>query len=209
MKKHLSTALVFLLTLSLLLSGCGKPDTVVGNWKTEVDISGALTDSLTEADPGMEEYFNFENLTFTIFVSFTEDGRFSMELDAESWRNMTAALAEQMKEQITPYLESMMDEYDVPLDDLLDIMGAGVDELIESLIEQLLTDDMLDEFDEDGFYKIEQELLYMSDDAEYFDEDDSMTFSFKDGKLILDLVDEDISDELVKLIFPMELERIE
>ena len=128
MKKCGITLSVLLLTLCLLLSGCGgsDKDKFVGTWSANVDMTDIINDSLAE-DPETAEYFTVDNFGMTLLFTFEEDGSYKITADEDAFAKSCDSLIETITEGATKYLEdtAKAEGLDMTADDMLGICGAS------------------------------------------------------------------------------------
>ena len=93
-----SILLSILLVLTFVLGACGSgKDPFEGKWQGKLDVTKQFEDGIIAAYPELEEYVNFEDLTFYIDVTF-EDGMISMVVDPASVENFKSNFAEAVAE---------------------------------------------------------------------------------------------------------------
>lgn len=210
MKKRIALLLSFVLVLSLALCACGesKPATVVGTWKTDINMADLFNQEMEAA--GMGDYINIESFNLPLVMEFKEDGTGSMSVDQDAMVDTVDKLAEDLtaglEAYFTEYFESMGLEID--LEEALAASGMSMDDLVEELKAEFVSEETFAEFTTEFNYKAEDGKLYMSDDLESeVPTDIYNTYELDGSTLTLDVGNEDVDDEMAEYLFPMTLKR--
>ncbi len=208
MKKWIALLLCLVLAVSTL-SGCelvdevlGKltgGDSIVGTWEAEVDFAEYLTDTMASELGEMASYFDFQDLTLKLVLTFEEDGTYTLSGDKASAEKLFSDLLEQLKPGMVKYLEEQLKAsgMEMTVDELLAMSGTTMDALMEQSFSEEMIDEMLEDMESDGEYEIDGDLLYL--------DGDECEFKLKGDALTID--SDDAGD--VAFLFPLELERVE
>ena len=210
MKKRIALLLSFVLVLSLALCACGggKKATIVGTWKTNIDLAEAFNEEM--AASGMGDFINIESFNLPLVMTFNEDGTGSMTVDqaamTETIDKLAADLTAGLEAYFTEYFASMGLEID--LDEALAASGLSMDDLVDELKAEFAGEDTFAEFTNEFKYKAEDGKLYMSEDLDSeINTDTYNTYELKGNALTLDIGNEDLDEEMAKYLFPMNLTR--
>ena len=209
MKKRIALLLSFVLVLSLALCACGggKKDTIVGTWKTNIDLAEAFNEEM--AASGMGDYINIESFNLPLVMEFKADGTGSMTVDQEAMTEtvdkLAADLTAGLEAYFTEYFASMGLEID--LDEALAASGMSMDDLVEEMKAEFAGEDAFAEFTNEFKYKAEDGKLYMSEDLESEISEVYNTYELKGNTLTLDIGTEELDEEMAKYLFPMNLTR--
>lgn len=209
MKKRIALLLSFVLVLSLALCACGggKKDTIVGTWKTNIDLAEAFNEEM--AASGMGDYINIESFNLPLVMEFKADGTGSMTVDQEAMTEtvdkLAADLTAGLEAYFTEYFASMGLEID--LDEALAASGMSMDDLVEEMKAEFAGEDAFAEFTNEFKYKAEDGKLYMSEDLDSEISEVYNTYELKGNTLTLDIGTEELDEEMAKYLFPMNLTR--
>lgn len=210
MKRRIALLLSFVLVLTLALCACGggKSATVVGTWKTDINLADLFNQEMEAA--GMGDYINIESFNLPLVLEFKEDGTGSMTVDQEA---MTATV-DKLAEDLTAGLEAYFTEYfasmglEIDLDEALAASGMSMDDLVNEMKAEFAGEDAFAEFTTEFNYKAEDGKLYMSEDLETEISETYNTYELKGDTLTLDQGNEVIEDEMAAYLFPMTLKRV-
>lgn len=207
MKKRIALLLSFVLVLSLALCACGGKETIVGTWKTSINLADVFNQEMEAA--GMGEFINIESFNLPLIMEFKEDGTGSMTLDQEA---MTATV-DKLAEDLTAGLEAYFTDYfasmgiEMDLDEALAAAGMSMDDLVDELKAEFAGEDAFAEFTTEFNYKAEDGKLYMSEDLDSEISTTYNTYELKGNTLTLDVGTEEIEEEAAEYLFPMTLTR--
>lgn len=209
MKKCGITLSVLLLTLCLLLSGCGKSDKdkFVGTWRADVDMTDLINESLAE-DPETAEYFTVDNFGMTLLFTFEEDGSYKITADEDAFAKSCDSLIETITEGATKYLEDMAkaEGLDMTADEMLGIMGLSMDDFMGEMMDRDDLKELLADVEDSGKYEVKDGKLYTT-----LDENDYIAYKFvSDTELqFTEMGGEDASDEELQALLPLTLTKQE
>ena len=195
MKRILTVLSALAIAAALLLTGCGKPETVVGKWKGTVNLAevwnqglqSALSETGMNADPLKVSSFNLD-----LIMEFTEDGAYSVAWDKESAKKSLEGLRPTLESGMRRMLEEAIQKAnpDLTLEDYLNNSGMSLEDMVEEIISSANMDELVDELvdsEADGTYAAKDGKLFFGDSgADEVKEDEYMEYSFDGGKLILD-----------------------
>ena len=208
MKKRIALLLSFVLVLSLALCACGgSKATLVGTWKANIDLVDMLNQEMEAA--GMGDYIKLESFNLPLVLEFKEDGTGSMSVDQEA---MTATI-DKLAADLTAGLEAYFTEYfasmglEMDLDEALAAAGITLDDLVDEMKAGFAGEDAFAEFTNEFKYKAEDGKLYMSEDLDSEISETYNTYELKGNTLTLDIGNEEMEDEMAKVLFPMTLTR--
>ena len=209
MKKRIALLLSFVLVLSLALCACGggKKATIVGTWKTNIDLAEAFNEEMAAA--GMGDFINIESFNLPLVMTFNEDGTGSMTVDqaamTETIDKLAADLTAGLEAYFTEYFASMGIEMD--LDEALAASGLSMDDLVDEFKAEFAGEEAFAEFTNEFKYKAEDGKLYMSEDLDSEISDTYNTYELKGNTLTLNIGTEELDEEMAKYLFPMTLTR--
>lgn len=212
MKKRIALLLSFVLVLSLALCACGgeKKETLVGTWTSSFDMAEIYNQSLMDADPTMAEFLSVDSLLIPLVMTFNEDGTYSMTVDKagmdESMNKLIDEMTVGLEAYFNDYFSSMGLEIDV--NEALAASGMSMDQLVEEMKGEIMSEDMYADMESAGKYKAEDGKLYMSESV---DEEPGTavynTYKLSGDSLTIEIGNEEIDDEMASLIFPLVLKR--
>ena len=202
MKKTLLKILSMLMALTLVfgMSACSKEgtdskkeDTIVGKWKCEMAFSEFMGDAMEETEETLQ-YFDFTGIKITMYTEYKADGTYSTYLTEEEVEAFADDLKEMMTDGMTDYFEDIIEQsgQDVTIDDFLEdmLVGMGYDsigEMIDEAVELMLDEQGVAAFNEEGYYVVEGDKLYMSDEADIdTTEVDASTFVLDGDELTIE-----------------------
>lgn len=141
MKKR-SILLSILLVLTFVLGACGSgKDPFEGKWHGKLDVTKQFEDGIIAAYPELEEYVDFENLTFNIDVTF-EDGMISMVVDPASVEAFKTNFANGMLGVEEGSLMLYLDAAGISLEEAVAESGMTEEEYVADMISVLEVDKM-------------------------------------------------------------------
>ena len=137
-----SILLSILLVLTFVLGACGSgKDPFEGKWQGKLDVTKQFEDGIIAAYPELEEYVDFEDLTFYIDVTF-EDGKISMEVDPASVDNFKRNFADGMLAVEEGSLMLYLDAAGITLEEAVAESGMTEEEYIADMVSVLEVDKM-------------------------------------------------------------------
>lgn len=205
MKKCGITLPVLLLTLCLLLSGCGKSDKdkLIGTWKADVDMTDIINESIAE-DPDAADYFKVDSFGMTLLFTFEEDGSYQITADQDAFADACDGLIDTIADGTKAYLEALALEEGLELDAdaMLGLLGLSMDDFMDGMIDRDDLKSLVADVEDSGKFEAKDGKLYTTlDDTDYiayeFVSDTELRFTEVGG--------EDASDEEFDQLLPLTL----
>lgn len=191
--------------MTLLLGACSSKDAFEGKWKGTLDLTKQIRDGIVEAYPELEEYVNFEDLTFSVDVLF-EDGMMSMSADESSVEEFENRFIEEMEAVEMGSLMVYLDAVELTLEEAVAESGVTEEEYISDMIQSLETDKMKENISEvihialegfekvNGTYTFNEETIHVRyDELEY----ETIEYTLEGKNLILTFRGEGFSLRMV------------
>ncbi len=214
MKKTLSMALALVLTFAMLFTfvGCDdskeggndkggkKVDPIVGTWEVEVDMADAILESMGE----LAEFFEIDEFEVTFTFEFEEDGEYKLEIDEKQYKKAFKAI--DFETAMTKYLEALIkaEGVEMTVEELLASQGTSIEELVAESYSDETIEDSIDEINKKGFYKVDDDKLYLADDEDDFDDDLYYEIDLDDDKLkIKSYSDEEDTEDTFYGLYPV------
>lgn len=192
MKKR-SILISILLLFTMVLGACGSGDPFEGKWKGTLDVTKQFEDGIIAHYPELEEYVDFEDLTFVIDVTFS-DGMMSMSVDQSSVENFNNKFAEGMIGVEEGSLMEYLDAAELTLEEAVAESGMTEEEYIASMVSVLPVEEMKKNMTEvteaalagfeavNGPYTFNEETINIRYEE---DEYEAVEYSFEGDDLIL------------------------
>ena len=206
MKRILSLAVVSVMLV--LLTACGEQDKFIGSWEAEVNMAEYIMKSMVEEDAEVAEYFDIEDFTLVLQMTFNSDGTYTKGIDMEAAKEAFAGLQKDFENGVTKYLEDVIKTsgLDMSVEDVLEASGTTLDEMVEESFGTSVLDELAEEMKSGGNFEVKEGKLYLSDGEENtIDENVYETYEIsKDELKLLESIgseDEDDVEELYPLIF--------
>lgn len=206
MKRILSLAVVSVMLV--LLTACGEQDKFIGSWEAEVNMAEYIMKSMVEEDAEVAEYFDIEDFTLVLQMTFNSDGTYTKGIDMEAAKEAFAGLQKDFENGVTKYLEDVIKTsgLDMSVEDVLEASGTTLDEMVEESFGSSVLDELAEEMKSGGNFEVKEGKLYLSDGEENtIDENVYETYEIsKDELKLLESIgseDEDDVEELYPLIF--------
>lgn len=188
-KRNLFVALV--MSLVMLFTACGSSETnsFVGKWIGTIDLTSYIVDVMVEEDATLEEYAKFEDLTFTFVFEFTED-EVSLHLDETSTQQFVSNVETGITNMVDRMVVDMADEYSVTAEDIYVANGGTREEFIESMLESMQLDAMINVMAEalelNGTYEAGKDNIIVYYEDNTYEE---MQYKMNGDKLIITVTD--------------------
>lgn len=201
MKKTLSLilALVMIVSLASVLTGCGVSDKqkFVGTWEAAIDLTEEINKSMQE-DEEVGEYLKISDFTLTFIFNFREDGTYEMRITEESFRDAVLNIRDDMASGLEKYIAALIGEQgiDVTMDEFYELAGITLDDLIDEVMDSMISSDMLAEWSFSGRYDVKNGRLYTTEGLDTpIDENsfDVYEFDGEDIKLTMNSLGDDDS----------------
>lgn len=213
MKKLLALllALAMVLSVSMLMWGCEKDeepeqteeteekkeDTIVGDWKGEMDLTDFLNEKMESAmGEEMMEYMEMKDIVFDVKMSFDDDGEMEMTFDGEK---AVESICDQMTDGLTRWIEDMIEESgeDYTVDEVAEqAFGMSLEEYVEENLVASMDVESLEQ-SESGEYELDGDKLYVGDEGKYF------TIDLDGDELKLKECSEEPEDEQAEMILEL------
>ncbi len=202
-------ALVMVISLVAMMSGCSKEDedsddegssnvddkknddqkqdstSLVGVWEGEVDMTDLINQEFA-ADPTMAKYLKVDRFAVILRFSFEEDGSFVMSVDEESVKKAFEDMKDPLATGLLNYLEALIKEngIDMSVDDLLKAQGTTKEEMIDEIMKEMDYKEMVEDTRWEGKWELDGNKLYTYERARDDDEYDEITLTA--DKLVLE-----------------------
>lgn len=164
-------------------SSANESAAIVGKWKSEIDFSELFTEAMTGGDEELAQYFEIKDIYLTFYFTFNKDGTYKLELDKEaSAKNMEKLQLAIVKGYVEVIFAGMGVE--ITFEEFLAESGMTTDEVLSEIMGDESIDEMVEEFEETGKWKVKGNKLYTTIDGE-FDESEYDTFVLSGNKLTL------------------------
>lgn len=213
MKKLVSKLVTFTLLLSLMivLTGCGEKDKFIGTWKTEMELASQINKELA-SDEELAKYVKVNSFVLALNFTFHQDGTYVASIDKDSLDNSILGMKDDFAKGMRGYIEAMIQSegFDMSIDEFFDLTGMTFEELIEESLSGFDTESLVGEFNTEGNYLVENGKLYLSDGKDMgVDKNvyDVYEFDGADIKLIENVGGDDA--ESLKAFYPMVLKKVQ
>lgn len=210
MKKNIAKILSLMLVLVMMLSlaACsGDQEKLVGTWEAELEMADVFNESMGDAEEA--EFLAVDSFCFKMVLTFTEEGTYTMSADADSVAAAMEGLKEELKGGMEEYLVYAMAQQglEMSIDDIMEMMGMSMDELIDSIVTQDLIDEMVTAMVTEGNYRAEKGKLYLSDGVDsVVDMTVYETYTLEGDTLTLVSTTE--TDEFSEYLYPMTFTKV-
>ena len=189
MKKKICFLLVFVMLLATL-GGCGEKKKLLGAWHCTLDAAQLAQQYLDERNLGGE--FEIPEFAVTAQLTFFDDNRFRLELDAQKLTDSISALKDLLAEDLVDILQSKLSEQGLGIDigQLLDKSGLESDALTQQLTrnfdEAAFSDALNGVLALEGYYQVKGDKLLFTNDPETKLDDVYVTYVLEGGTLTLE-----------------------
>ena len=167
-------SILMILAMAVLFCGCGgsggsDKDAFVGTWNATMDVTeffnSTIQESIAQGDDDMASYFNIDKFELPLVFTFNEDDTYTMTADKDGLSSTMDAVKSNIKDGFMKYLEDMVADQglDMSVDEVLQLMGYDLDELIEEAIGSELVDAMVAEIETSGKWEVKGGKLNMTD----------------------------------------------
>lgn len=143
-KRNVLVALV--MTALMLFTSCAiaeKANPLLGTWTGTLDYTKCFTDMMIAENADIEQFVNFENLTFTFVFAFTEE-KVSVHVDEASKLTFTENVEKGIASMIDTMAESEATKNGITVEKVYEGMGVTRDEYVQYTIESMKIDAMVD-----------------------------------------------------------------
>lgn len=172
MKKR-SLLVTLLLVLTMLVTACGgSTNPFEGKWKGTCDLTDYIVDSMVAGDPTLEEYVDFEELSFVINFTFEGD-EISMSVDDDSIDTFVANAEDGIRNMLDKYMRAQLEGTGIDVEFLASANGYdSYDALLDGMVSEMGLSAMIDPL---------TEALELEGTYEYDEEDGILTVTYEDG----------------------------
>ncbi len=218
MKKNvirIAALAVLLVMTAALFTACAQKDekVILGKWQTVVDFGSVAVDEMDELKEQFGD-FDLSGITMTMFLEFSEDGTYNLSLEKESAEKAMKEMVERMKPAFENMLKSLIAEMsgvdvsavtDEQINAMLTLMEVGsMDEFVNSMTEDMDTEEMLKDANKSGKYLLKDGKLYMSDSVDKEPADgDLVKYELTPKQLKLDAENKDDVPEELSALLPL------
>lgn len=212
MKKFWTALLCFLLAVSLMLSlcACGSAgssnddddddgenttettqetteatepvDPIVGKWEWNLDITEVFNAQMVTS--GLGDYVQVKDFYYIFMLELNEDGTAALYIDEEAAQPMLTALKADLKQGVLAYYKALLDAAGIttPVEEYISQAGVDLDATVEQIVSAMEPSAL--GVDVEGYYKVEDDKLYISE-SETFTEEDASEFTLDGDKLTI------------------------
>lgn len=211
MKMKRLIALLLIMTMALVMCACDvskgladllrtESDGIVGSWETEVELA-ELINHVLQDNIGMLPGIN--SLSCRLTIDFASDGTYTVNVNEEH-----------LEEQLEQFMDSMWDVLVLAVSNKLGMSVDTVKIFLEkqninkdNLLEKIDVEDMFSVTgDDEGYWKLEGNNLYMSNTRVNLGKKKSFTVNIRNNTL--EITGGDLADfEYAQYIFPIVLTR--
>ncbi len=195
MKKR-SLLLVLIMTMVLSITACGtqeqdeKKNPFVGTWSGTLDLTEYVVNTIVAENADLQKYAKFENLTFTLTFTFTED-KVSLHLDDASAQKFIANAEAGIATMVDAMVADIASANNMTAEDVYAGMSVTRDAYVASVVESMKLGDMVKAMagalELNGSYKYDAEkivVLYEDktyEEMKYVLESEELTITVSDG----------------------------
>lgn len=191
-KQIATLLLVLVLALTLVACGSQKEEKLLGTWQTELDFTKAVEKGLTgegAMDSSMLPTDTKIVATLTVTLEKDQTCNIAIAVDKDSFSEYILSLSDALVEM----LYKAGDDAGISREDFETAFesqyGMDVKGYVDHMLEDYDTDALLSDanFNEDGYWKVENGKLRISEDKDFSGDDiDEITYHFDGEKLIFD-----------------------
>ncbi len=179
-----------------------KPEnSIVGRWKTSLDMSSSLNDLFAGEDLGIEMP-EITGFIFDMIFEFNEDGTYKNLITEDSAKKALENIRPSLTEAIATLYETLAAQFGMTLEDFLAVAEIGsVDEIVDQLYADESFTSIAEGTESSGKYMVEGNKFYTTEDLNgEFDKTEYTVFTVENDKLIITEI-QDKSDEGEELSF--------
>lgn len=217
MKRTIALVLTVIMAV-LMLAGCsGEQAKLVGTWKAEANLAEGVEQAMLGELGEDAAYFSIENFTVNFVLVFNSDGTYSMTVEEDSVQTAFDALMTDMEAGMVKMLEDQIAQMglEMSVEDMLAASGmtleSMMDDLRQSLEDEGIIEEMIEESTDEGRFKAKDGKLYMSAGLEYgVDENVYDTYTL-DGDiltLVTHVGGEEKEQDLVQYVYPLVFNKV-
>ena len=161
---------------------------IIGNWKTEMDLADTINSLMASELGDAAEYLKIKEFKFIMNIEFEKNGTYKTTVDERSFSNSIENVKADFAVGITKMLEDLLEQegIDMTVEELLTQQNTTIDAMVEEAFNKETFDEILDDNESAGKYKLDGKKLYTTDDLDdEFDYDEYETFELTNKKLKL------------------------
>lgn len=178
MKRNYTMVLVVVLSVAMLIAGCGKevPENdpqLLGRWKCTLDMTQQVN-AYFEALQSQMEPVHAQSFQLDVYIEFLEDESYRCWVDGDQLDSEIDGLIETMSESVFAYMEQLILEQNGTawtIDEILEAEGLSKTALVQELFPddtiQTMKDEIQEAYGRTGRYAAAEGKLYTSAGPEY------------------------------------------
>lgn len=160
MKKVLSsfTALTLVIVMLAGLTSCASErNRLLGSWTGTMSLADSFNSLLSAQNEEVADIMKIDKFDLKVTYSFNAGGTYSVDIDNDSLVQAVEGLKENMKNSLRGYFDQEIKNQglEISVDEMLELSGMSIDELVDQSMEALNTDDMAGMFVESGNFSVE------------------------------------------------------
>lgn len=174
-------------------AGKSDEELIIGKWEADVKFNDELLSTVSGGDEDVDmsemmQYFDFDKLSLKMSMEFKNDGTATVTIDDDDLNTFLENLVDVMCDGSIKLTKEMLKDSDTTWEDYLDSIEMTEAEFVNELREELEKEGLeevkaeIKENMTDGYYKLENGKLYMSDSKD-FEEDDASEYNLTDKTL--------------------------
>lgn len=161
-----------ILIVALMITACGQKNPFPGTWRGTCDLTDIIIASVSGGNEDVEQYLQFENLTFEFVYEFTEDD-VTIKVDEASFARFSNNVKIGFMEGVKAKLASDLQQQGLTYEEYLEDSGLEEEELLSSKMEDV---------DLDTWVATIRELAeILATDGAYMYTSDALTILFENG----------------------------
>jgi len=167
--------LILLIVIGVVAAGGSPEKPFYGTWTITVDATDGILEEAGEMAAYFDEDFEYK---FTATAVFNKDNTYSITLDQAAYQQTQDELVAQMKKALAAEVRDEYPEYASYTDDeIVALYEEGSGESFDDLFTDEDLQDVVDDFDGEGNFKVDENKLMLSDGRDYnVDEDKYYVF---------------------------------
>lgn len=179
MKKVLRIAAIALVLViaAAVFTACGQNDAklIIGKWRTTVELGKLSAEDFEEYSEAIGD-LDLTGVNVDMIIEFKEDGTYAGRVDKDSAKAAFDEIFVRMKPAMIEMMKSEMGEMmsvdpaeltEESINALLSMAGLGsIDEMLNSVVEEMDMDSLLNENSSEGRYMLRKGKLYTTESLE-------------------------------------------
>lgn len=192
-KRSLLVSLI--LIFALTITACGQKNPFPGTWRGTYDLTDFIVTSVSGGDESIEQYLEFENLSFEYVYEFTEND-LQTTVDEASFEKFSKNFKNGFMEGVKAKIVADLEQQGLSYEEYVDESGLSEEELLASKMEDVDLDawiasirDVAEVLAFDGTYMYSDDMLTILFDngtyteLKYAMDGKTMTITISDGEL--------------------------